>query len=77
MFVQLVWNIPTQTCAKQFGIDVDVEKYGILENKMDGRLGDVIGLFYSVRVGFHVVFRKRSTAHLSLCVFRIWGCSHK
>ena len=40
---KVVWNAETQWCKHKYGIDLNVTKYGIFENKgSDGWKGDVI-----------------------------------
>ena len=42
----IYWNAQTQRCKKKYGVDVDVIKYGIVENSGDdGWHGDKITIF--------------------------------
>ena len=44
----VIWNIETQECKPHYDIDVDVRRYGIIENKIgDGWIGDQIALIYA------------------------------
>ena len=39
LFIQVTWNVPTQKCKTEYDIDVDVTKYGMVENPVDGWVG--------------------------------------
>ncbi len=44
---RIVWNAPTIDSCTRFGVNVDPQPYGILENKRSGLVGSEITLFYS------------------------------
>lgn len=39
---QVIWNAPTESCKRDYGVDVNVTKYGILENPVDGWHGPTV-----------------------------------
>ena len=42
LFIQVTWNVPTQRCKTEYDIDVDVTKYGMVENPVDGWVGPYV-----------------------------------
>ena len=40
--LQVIWNAPTESCKRDYGVDVNVTKYGILENPVDGWHGPTV-----------------------------------
>ena len=43
----VVWNAPTIESCTRFGVDVDPQPYGIIENDKNGLAGSEITLFYA------------------------------
>lgn len=48
---KVIWNCPTHECEQGWGIDLDVVKYGMVQNGGDEWRGSEISLFYSAEFG--------------------------
>uniref|UniRef100_A0A4D5R8Z9 Hyaluronidase n=1 Tax=Scolopendra viridis TaxID=118503 RepID=A0A4D5R8Z9_SCOVI len=44
---KIIWNMQTSSCAK-FGVHLDLEKYGIIQNSNGSFYGDRMNIFYDI-----------------------------
>ncbi|KAM9859790.1 hyaluronidase-1 [Aulostomus maculatus] len=48
-----VWNAPTANCFSQYGVDLDLEMFSIVQNQNQTFMGDNITIFYSDKLGLY------------------------
>lgn len=48
-----VWNAPTANCLSQYGIDLDLGMFNIVQNQDQAFMGDNITIFYSEKLGLY------------------------
>ncbi|XP_041837523.1 hyaluronidase-1 [Melanotaenia boesemani] len=46
-----VWNAPTASCLSQYGVDIDLGMFSIVENQNETFMGENITIFYSEKLG--------------------------
>ncbi|XP_019627870.1 PREDICTED: hyaluronidase-1-like [Branchiostoma belcheri] len=47
----VVWNVPSKTCKKKFGVDLKLEQYDIVVNPGQAFLGPYVSLIYELKLG--------------------------
>lgn len=52
------WNLPTYECLDEFGIDLQLEKFGITSNANGNKTGDALVLFSQLVFGVYPHFDK-------------------
>ena len=60
-----VWNVPRNDCYTNFGLDLNLESYGILANA-DGTYlnGEAIAIFYEEDIGLYPAFEMTADGHM-------------
>lgn len=48
-----VWNAPTERCASQYGIDLDLSIFDVIHNLNQSFIGSNMTIFYSDKLGFY------------------------
>ena len=77
-----VWNVPRNHCKSTFGLDLNLESYGILANAEGTNLnGEAIAIFYNTQIGLYPAFEMtadgnvtKSNAGLPQVMFRSLFC---
>ncbi|KAK2857787.1 hypothetical protein Q7C36_005706 [Tachysurus vachellii] len=46
-----VWNAPTEKCASQYGVDLDLSMFDIIHNVNESFIGSMMTIFYSDKLG--------------------------
>ena len=79
-----VWNVPRNDCKTKFGLDLNLESYGILANA-DGAdwNGEAITIFYNEHIGLYPAFEMTADGHVRktnaglpqvTCLFAFLSC---
>ncbi|KAK7915899.1 hypothetical protein WMY93_011660 [Mugilogobius chulae] len=56
-----VWNAPTANCLSQYGIDLDLGMFNIVQNQNQIFMGDNITIFYADKLGLYPRYASRGT----------------
>ncbi|XP_064602742.1 uncharacterized protein LOC135468417 [Liolophura sinensis] len=48
-----VWNVPSFRCGHKYGLPMDLDKFGIVDNEFELFHGQTINLFYESRLGLY------------------------
>lgn len=57
-----VWNAPTEKCASQYGVDLDLSVFDIIHNENETFFGSSITIFYSDKLGFYPHYTEKNTS---------------
>ncbi|XP_040890885.1 hyaluronidase-1 [Toxotes jaculatrix] len=48
-----VWNAPTASCLSQYGVDLNLETFNIVQNQNQSFMGENITIFYAEKLGLY------------------------
>ncbi|XP_068170818.1 hyaluronidase-like [Antennarius striatus] len=57
-----VWNAPTSRCLSQFGVDIDLSTFSIVQNQNQTFIGGNITIFYNGYLGLYPKYTSQSEA---------------
>ncbi|XP_075967077.1 hyaluronidase-1 [Anarhichas minor] len=57
-----VWNAPTASCLSQYGVDLDLGMFSIVQNKNQTFMGENITIFYSEKLGLYPRYTSQAVA---------------
>ncbi|XP_034548285.1 hyaluronidase-1 [Notolabrus celidotus] len=57
-----VWNAPTASCLSQYGVDLDLGTFSIVQNKNQTFMGENITIFYAEKLGLYPRYTGQSEA---------------
>ncbi|XP_068450622.1 hyaluronidase-1 [Clinocottus analis] len=57
-----VWNAPTASCLSQYGVDLDLGMFSIVQNKNQTFIGENITIFYSEKLGLYPWYTSQAVA---------------
>ncbi|KAM6946954.1 hyaluronidase-1 isoform 1-T2 [Lycodopsis pacificus] len=57
-----VWNAPTASCLSQYGVDLDLGTFSIVQNKNQTFMGENITIFYSEKLGLYPSYTSQGVA---------------
>ncbi|XP_029989152.1 hyaluronidase-1 [Sphaeramia orbicularis] len=57
-----VWNAPTANCLSQYGVDLDLGMFSIVQNQNQTFMGDNITIFYAEKLGLYPRYSSRGEA---------------
>lgn len=57
-----VWNAPTASCLSQYGVDLDLGTFSIVQNQNQTFMGDNITIFYAEKLGLYPRYSNQGQA---------------
>lgn len=57
-----VWNAPTASCLSQYGVDLDLGTFSIVQNQNQTFMGENITIFYSEKLGLYPRYSSQAEA---------------
>ncbi|CAK6952552.1 hyaluronidase-1-like [Scomber scombrus] len=57
-----VWNAPTASCLSQYGVDLDLGTFSIVQNQNQTFMGENITIFYSDKLGLYPRYSSQGVA---------------
>ncbi|XP_068568324.1 hyaluronidase-1 [Cebidichthys violaceus] len=57
-----VWNAPTASCLSQYGVDLDLGTFSIVQNENQTFMGENITIFYSEKLGLYPRYTSQAVA---------------
>ncbi|XP_037603406.1 hyaluronidase-1 [Sebastes umbrosus] len=57
-----VWNAPTASCLSQYGVDLDLGTFSIVQNQNQTFMGENITIFYSEKLGLYPRYSAQAEA---------------
>lgn len=57
-----VWNAPTASCLSQYGVDLDLGTFSIVQNQNQTFIGENITIFYSEKLGLYPHYTSQAEA---------------
>lgn len=57
-----VWNAPTASCLSQYGVDLDLGTFSIVQNQNQTFLGDNMTIFYAEKLGLYPRYSSQAEA---------------
>lgn len=57
-----VWNAPTASCLSQYGVDLDLGTFSIVQNQNQTFMGENITIFYSEKLGLYPRYSNQAEA---------------
>ncbi|XP_044071705.1 hyaluronidase-1 [Siniperca chuatsi] len=57
-----VWNAPTASCLSQYGVDLDLGMFSIVQNQNQTFMGENITIFYAEKLGLYPRYSSRAEA---------------
>ena len=57
-----VWNAPTASCLSQYGVDLDLGTFSIVQNQNQTFMGDNITIFYADKLGLYPRYSSQAVA---------------
>lgn len=57
-----VWNAPTSSCLTQYGVDLDLGVFSIVQNQNQSFMGDNITIFYARNLGLYPWYLDQTVA---------------
>ncbi|XP_069546881.1 hyaluronidase-1 [Brachyistius frenatus] len=57
-----VWNAPTANCLSQYGVDLDLGMFNIVQNQNQTFMGDNITIFYAEKLGLYPRYSNQGEA---------------
>lgn len=57
-----VWNAPTASCLSQFGVDLDLGTFNIVQNRNQSFMGENITIFYAEKLGLYPRYTSQRVA---------------
>lgn len=57
-----VWNAPTASCLSQYGVDLDLGTFSIIQNQNQTFMGENITIFYAEKLGLYPRYSSQTEA---------------
>ena len=57
-----VWNAPTASCLSQYGVDIDLGTFSIVQNQNQSFMGENITIFYADKLGLYPRYSAQGVA---------------
>lgn len=57
-----VWNAPTAGCLSQYGVDLNLDIFNIVQNQNQSFMGDNVTIFYAEKLGLYPRYSSQGVA---------------